>query len=200
VAHTIPEGSIVHGPAREERIPMPEPEALTNEQRQVVETLTNGPRKGVVGPFIPLLQSPRLLNLLEPLGAELRFRGQLDDRVREVVICAVAKRARNQFEWNAHVPLAIVAGVSPAAISAVREERVLAECPEDERVALEFARHLMSSHDVPDFLYAEAKARFGNAAIVELTILVGYFITVCWIMNVAHTKSDGDSGFGDVGA
>jgi len=36
----------------EERIAMPEHESLTSEQRSIVESLTNGPRKGVVGPFI----------------------------------------------------------------------------------------------------------------------------------------------------
>jgi 4-carboxymuconolactone decarboxylase len=179
---------------------MPEPEALSSEQRQLIETLTNGPRGGVVGPFIPLMQCPRLLNLFEPLGTELRFRGRLEDRVREVVICAVAKHAMNQFEWNVHVPLAIKTGVSPMTISALLEGRISTESPEDERVALEFVQHLMSAHDVPDSLFAESKEKFGSEGIVELTALIGYFMTVCWIMNVAHTKSNNDSGFGHVGA
>jgi 4-carboxymuconolactone decarboxylase len=199
VAQTIPEGSNVHTHASEERIPMPEPEALSSEQSQLIESLTSGPRGGVVGPFIPLMQCPRLLNLFEPLGTELRFRGRLEDRVREIVICAVAKHTMNQFEWSVHVPLAIKTGVSPMTISALLEGRISTESPEDERVALEFAQHLMSSHDVPDSLFAESKGKFGNEGIVELTALIGYFITVCWIMNVAHTQSDNDSEFGHVG-
>jgi 4-carboxymuconolactone decarboxylase len=200
VTEVIAEAPKVVMPMREERIPMPDSDTLTSEQLHIVETLNNGPRRGVVGPFIPLIQSPHLLNLIEPLGTELRFHGRLEERVREVVICTVAKYTRNQFEWTAHVPLAIKAGVSRNSLSAVLEARIPAECPEDERIALEFAQHLMCSHHVPDSLYAEAKTRFGNEVIVELTTLIGYFVTVCWIMNVAQTKSDNESVFGHVGA
>jgi 4-carboxymuconolactone decarboxylase len=179
---------------------MPEPASLTNEQLHIVETLTNGPRGGVVGPFIPLIQCPRLLSLIEPLGVELRFHGRLEVRVREIVICNVARYTANQFEWTAHVPLAIKAGVSQSSISAVLEARLPTEGPKDERIALEFADHLMRTHLVPDSLYAEAKASFGVEGIIELTTLIGYFVAVCWIMNVALTKSDDDSIFGNVRA
>jgi 4-carboxymuconolactone decarboxylase len=200
VAEILPKESKVHALAREERISMPEPGLLTSEQRLTVETLTNGPRGGVVGPFIPLIHCPRLLILLEPLGAELRFRGRLQERVREVVICAVAQHTTNQFEWTAHVPLAIEAGVSRDSISEVLKARIPTQGPDDERIALAFTQHLMCTHDVPDSLYAEAKKIFGDEGIVELTTLIGYFVSVCWIMNVAHTKSDGDSVFGNVRA
>lgn len=174
---------------QKERIPFPDSAFMTDEQRQVAESLTHGPRKGVFGPFIPLMQSPRLLNLMEPLGAELRFHGRLDNRIRELVICAVARYTSNQFEWTVHVPLAEAAGVSLATITAVLEGRIPKEIPNDEYLALEFAQRLMSVHSVPDSLFAEAKLEFGEEAIIELSTLIGYFITVCWIMNVARTES-----------
>jgi 4-carboxymuconolactone decarboxylase len=126
---------------------------------------------------------------MEPLGAELRFHGRLDNRIRELVICAVARYTSNQFEWTVHVPLAEAAGVSLATITAVLEGRIPKEIPNDEYLALEFAQRLMSVHSVPDSLFAEAKLEFGEEAIIELSTLIGYFITVCWIMNVARTES-----------
>jgi 4-carboxymuconolactone decarboxylase len=176
-------------PLLEERIHLPHADSMTAEQRDVVESLTNGPRKGVVGPYVALLQSPRLLQLMEPLGAELRFHGQVAQRIRELVICAVARHTSNQFEWTVHVPLALDAGVSRDTISAILEGRTPRGTPEDERVALEFAQRVMCAHGVPDSLFAEMQMTYGDEGIVELTTLVGYFVTVCWIMNVARTPS-----------
>ena len=121
---------------------------MTEEQRRTAESLTRGPRKGVFGPYVALIQSPRLLNLVEPLGAELRFHGRLDPRIREIVICAVARHCSNQFEWSAHVPLAIEAGVSPRTVSAVLEGRIPSGAPEDEHLALEFAQRVMLVHSL----------------------------------------------------
>jgi len=171
---------------------------MTEDQRQCADALIRGPRKGVVGPFIPLLQTPRLLNLMEPLGAELRFHGRLEDRIRELVVLAVARHTSNQFEWTVHVPLAVEAGVSRNTISAVLERRVPAGGPEDESLALEFANTLMSNHAVPDSLYDGVHATFGDEGTVELSALIGYFVTVCWIMNVARTHSEEDPELGIV--
>jgi 4-carboxymuconolactone decarboxylase len=175
---------------------MPDAASLTTEQSHCVAALTNGPRKGVVGPYIPLLQCPRLLNLIEPLGSELRFHGRLDPRVREIVICAVARHTSNQFEWNVHASLAFDAGVSRASISSVLEGRIHVASPQDERIALEFTESLTCSSYVSDSLFGQAKAIFGDEGIIELTTLIGYFVTISWIMNVAQTKSDDVPKFG----
>lgn len=191
-------GSLPASSEFEERIPLPEWDSMTSEQRAIAERLVQGPRKGVVGPFVPLMRAPRLLNLLEPLGSELRFRGQLDERIRELVICAVARHTSNQFEWTVHVPLATRAGVHPSALAEVLEGRVPTDVAVDERVALEFAQSVMVTHDVSDALFDEAKSTFGDEGVVELVALIGYFVTVCWMMNVARTTSHGDPATGFV--
>ncbi len=169
-----------------ERIALPTLDSMTAEQLQIVEMLTNGPRKGVVGPFVPLIRCPRLLNLIEPLGAELRFRGQLDQRVKEIAICAVARHTSNQFEWDVHASLAFDSGVSRASLAAVLEERVPTQGPEDERIALEFTQCLMRTNLVSDSLFERTKANFGEAGIIELTTLIGYFVTVTFPPLAGH--------------
>ena len=39
--------------------------------------------------------------------------------------------------------------------------------------------------------FAEAETLFGRDGIVELTVLIGYFATICWVMNVARTPGPG---------
>src|SRR6478735_9312684 len=103
-----------------ERLPMPPTSSLDEAQRAAAQALVDGPRKGVYGPFLPLLRSPVLLDRVARVGEYLRFDSVLDVRIRELATCAAARHVSNQFEWTMHAPLAVKAGVSAAAIEALR--------------------------------------------------------------------------------
>jgi 4-carboxymuconolactone decarboxylase len=177
-----------------ERLPMPLAHALSDAQRTAAQALIDGPRKAVLGPFIPLLQSPALMARIGSLGEVLRFESALDARVRELVTCAVARHVGNQFEWITHAAAAAKAGVSAEAIEALRLGRRVAPLADDEQVALDFTLELLNHHGVSEPTYAAAESRFGQAAVVELSALIGYFTMVCWIMNVAHTPVEPAKG------
>jgi 4-carboxymuconolactone decarboxylase len=113
-----------------------------------------------------------------------------------LVICAVARHTSNQFEWTVHVLLAVDAGVSRDALAAVLNGRSPRDLRDDEERALKFVQCLMEQHGVPDSLFADAQATFGDEGVIELTTLIGYFATVCWIMNVAHTPSPANAEIG----
>lgn len=183
--------SLAQGYARTaaERLPMPPTGSLDEAQRVAAQALIDGPRKGVYGPFLPLLRSPELLDRVAKLGEHLRFQGVLDARVRELATCVAARHVSNQFEWVMHAPLAAKAGVSPQAIEALRQgvrPRCLAA---DEEDALDFAQELLGRHGVSDPTYQSALARWGERGVVELTTLLGYFVMVSWLMNVARTPA-----------
>ncbi|MDM0105968.1 carboxymuconolactone decarboxylase family protein [Variovorax sp. J22R24] len=177
-----------------ERLPMPAAEAMSDAQRAAAQALIDGPRKAVFGPFIPLLQSPVLMERIGSLGEYLRFDSKLDARVRELVTCAVARHVGNQFEWVLHAAAAVKAGVSAEAIEALRLGRRAAPLVDDEQLALDFALELLQHHGVSEPTYAAAVARLGASTVVELSALVGYFTMVCWVMNVAHTPVQGAEG------
>jgi 4-carboxymuconolactone decarboxylase len=177
-----------------ERLPMPAAEAMSDPQRAAAQALIDGPRKAVFGPFIPLLQSPVLMERIGSLGEYLRFDCALDARIRELVTCAVARHVGNQFEWVLHAAAAAKAGVSAEAIEALRLGRRAAPLAEDEQLALDFAIELLQHHGVSEPTYAIAVERFGASGVVDLSALVGYFTMVCWVMNVAHTPVQGADG------
>jgi 4-carboxymuconolactone decarboxylase len=170
-----------------ERIPMPAAEAMTPEQRAAAQVLIDGPRKGVIGPFQPLLHSPVLMDRIGATGEYLRFQSALAPRVRELVTCAVARHTGNQFEWVVHARAARQAGVDEAAIEALRLGRRAAPLADDEQLALDFAQELLQHHGVSEPTWRAAEAHFGAPTVVELSALVGYFTMVCWVMNVART-------------
>jgi 4-carboxymuconolactone decarboxylase len=170
-------------------MPLPPRDAMTPAQRDAAQALIEGPRKGVYGPFLPLLRSPVLLERVAKMGEYLRFESVLDARVRELVTCAVARHVSNQFEWTMHAPLAIKAGVSAAAIESLRLGARPQGLRADEEVALDFAHELLQSHGTSDPTYAAAVQAFGEQGVVELASLIGYFAMVSWLMNVARTPA-----------
>jgi 4-carboxymuconolactone decarboxylase len=181
------------GPTSAERLPMPECDSMSAAQQAAADAIINGPRKAIFGPFVPLLQTPALMEHIGATGATLRFQGTLPDAIRELVICVVAREVGNQFEWQTHAPLAVKAGVAEDAIAALAAGRRPRGLPADQACAADFASELMLRHGVSDASYAEAVAHFGEPGTVELTALIGYFTMVCWVMNVARTPGPAGS-------
>jgi 4-carboxymuconolactone decarboxylase len=182
----LPQG---HARPGGERLPLPHATAMTPAQREAADALIAGPRKGVYGPFLPLLRSPQLLDRVARTGEYLRFESVLDARIRELATCAVARHVGNQFEWTMHAPLAEKAGVAAASIEALRVGARPRHLPADEETALDFAGELLNTHGVSDPTYAAALQAFGEQGVVELATLIGYFAMVCWLMNVARTPA-----------
>jgi 4-carboxymuconolactone decarboxylase len=176
-----------------ERLPLMPRESMNAPQRETADALIAGPRKGVYGPFVPLLRSPALLDRVAKVGEYLRFESVLDAPVREFAICAAARHVGNQFEWVMHAPLAVGAGVSAEAVEALRQGARPAGLPPELEIALDFAQELLRTHGVSERTYGAALARLGEQGVVELTTLVGYFVMVSWVMDVAHTPAQ-DAG------
>ena len=133
-------------------------------------------------------------------GEALRFGGSLPERIRELAICIVARETSNQFEWQTHAPKALEAGVAREAIDAVAAGRRPRGLTSGEDAVTDFVAELMQRHGVGDRTYEEAVRHFGEPGAVELTTLVGYFVMVCWVMNVARTPGPAGSHVIPLGA
>lgn len=181
--------------APQDRLPLMSREAMSTAQRDVADALIAGPRKAVLGPFIPLLRSPELMARVAKVGEYLRFDSVLDVRIRELAMCQVARHVSNQFEWLVHAPLALKAGVPQASLDALAAGKYPHSAAADEAAAVDLVAELLQHHGVCDASYAAALGLFGEQGVVELTTLVGYFAMVCWVMNVARTPTQPQSGF-----
>ena len=168
--------------------------ALNEKQRKVAEELTNGPRGGVKGPFIPLLRSPELVDRLGKVGEYLRFGSALPQRLSEFATLLVARHWTQQFEWAVHVPLAIAAGTLPATIDALRAGIRPATMSDDEALLHDFVNELVDRRGVSDALYRDAVGRLGEHGVLDLIGLVGYFTTISMVLNVARTPAGAVEG------
>ena len=193
---TNPAFPVPQGHARDpaDRMPLPASDSMTPAQRAAAEALIAGPRKAVFGPFSPWLRSPERLGRVGKLGEYLRFDSVLDVRIRELATCVAARHTSNQFEWLMHAPAALKAGVAQTTVDAIAQGRQARDLPADEACAMDVALEMLQHHGVSDATYALAVAQFGEQGVVELVTLIGYFVMVCWVMNVARTQTANPSG------
>lgn len=173
--------------------PLPIP-SLNEKQRNVAEELTKGPRGGVKGPFIPILRSPELVERLGRVGEYLRFGSSLEARISELIMLIVSREWTNQFEWAVHLSLALKNGVQQEVIDALAEGRYPKGMAQDEEIAYEVCDELGRTKGICETTYRRAVAKFGEVGLVDMVTVYGYFVTVCAIMNVAHTPPPADTG------
>ena len=177
-----------------DRMPPIPREQMTEAQRAAADELIAGPRKGVKGPFVPLLRSPELMARLQKVGEYLRFGSALPQRLSEFATLLVARHWTQQFEWAVHVPLAIAAGTLPATIDALRAGIRPATMSDDEALLHDFVNELVDRRGVSDALYRDAVGRLGEHGVLDLIGLVGYFTTISMVLNVARTPAEPGGG------
>jgi 4-carboxymuconolactone decarboxylase len=174
-------------------MPPLEPAAMDEAQRKAAAALAAGPRGGVKGPFIALLRSPELMDRLQQVGEYLRFRSALEPRISEFLMLIVSRQWTQQFGWAVHVPLALKAGVKPQTIESLAAGARPDDMAADEALAYDFCAELLPHKGVGDPTYRAAVDRFGERGVVDLLGVVGYFITVSMVLNVAHTPAPKES-------
>ena len=164
-------------------------DALTPEQQAVLDAMQSGPRGkrhgrlGLVGPFGVWVRSPTVGNAVQAFGAVVRFESQLPENVKEVAICTVGAHFHAKFEFAAHGPMAIAAGVSESAVNAIRHGTPPTLENNTEELAYEVASALLSDHQLSDSLYSRARAAFSEGELIELVTIIGYYCLVSLTLN-----------------
>jgi 4-carboxymuconolactone decarboxylase len=146
------------------------PELAAQEARILAE-------RGRISPLYQvLLNSPPIAHGWEELLSAVRNRSSLPAGLRELVILRVAVLNRAPYEFDAHVPHARAAGVTQAALDAVRLPQLDAQLfSPDEAVALRLADTMTRDIEVPDALWEEVRARFDAQAQVDLVATVAAY-------------------------
>ncbi len=180
----------VSGP---ERLPKLAAEAYTPAQAKAAAALIATPRGEVRGPFVPLIRSPELLDRTQALGEYLRYRSLVPVRLREWAILISAVHWRQPYEWSAHVGPALAAGVARETLAALAECAPLAHATADELAVHRFVSELHQTQEVSDAAWADALALLGEAALVDLIGVCGYYAMLAMVLNGARVP--GPAGF-----
>jgi 4-carboxymuconolactone decarboxylase len=171
-----------------ERMPEMTLEKMTPSQRTIAEAIMSGPRGRMSGPFNAWLRNPVLADRLQKVGEYVRFNTSLDKRINEMAIIMTAQAWGAQYEWYAHAPLAIKAGLDPETVKAIGAGRKPENMKDDEAIVWEFTTQLRRDHSVDDAIYARALEKFGEPGIIDLIAVNGYYDVVSMTLNVARVK------------
>jgi 4-carboxymuconolactone decarboxylase len=171
----------------EDRMPAISNDKMTEAQRNAVAELTSGPRGAISGPFWPLLRSPEFMSRLQKTGEYLRYHSVLGPKLNEFVILIVARQRAQQYEWFAHYPYAIKAGLKPDIAQAIAEGRRPAGMAGDEEIVYDFCDELFRTQGVSDATYERAVKKFGEQGVIDMLGVNGYYTMVAMILNVART-------------
>src|SRR5580700_11333373 len=137
-----PAGATAPPDAVADRMPPIPQEKWTDLQKKAAEEITSGPRKELVGPFIPLLRSPEFMSRLQRVGEYLRYNTKLGSNISEFIILMTARQWTQQFEWYSHVSLALKAGVKEETINAIGDGQRPASMTPDEEMIYEYVTEL----------------------------------------------------------
>ena len=175
------------GAAAQDRMPPIPMQKMTDAQRNAAQELQNARGYALRGPWHPLLRSPDLMTRILELSDYLRFDSALPPRLSEFVILMTAREWTQQYEWQAHHPLALKGGLKPEIAQAIGEGRHPEGMAEDEAALYSLISELLHNKNVSDATYARALARFGEQGVVDAVTLSGYYTTIAMILNTART-------------
>ena len=172
-----------------QRLALIDEKDMTKAQRALLESLRAGPRgKSLTprGPFAAWMHAPEFGQLAQALGAHARYNTALPPRLSEFAILCTARLWRAQYEWFAHAPMAEKGGVKPKTIADLRAGRAPKSAPKDERAISDFIQELYKTKRVSDRTYKRVHAILGEAAMVELAGILGYYALISMTLNIFH--------------
>ncbi len=124
-----------------------------------------------------LLNSPPLAQGWEQLLTAIRNRSSVPADLREMVILRVAVLNRAPYEFEAHVPHALKAGMLQAKIDALRDAGAASSdvFSAQERCVLALTDTMTRDIEVPDGVFDPVKAHFNDQQLTDLVATVAAY-------------------------
>ena len=163
---------------REPRFSQLTSDQLNDAQKKAAERILKVSSAGLGGPYSMLLRSPTLTARYLGMTDYLRFETSLPHRLNELAILIEARLWDAQYEWWAHYPIALKAGVSEAVVNDIKEGRRPATMKPDEEVVYDVCIELLRDRRLTDATFARAKAMLGEQQTVDLVAVAGFYVMV----------------------
>ena len=140
-------------------------------------------RGRISGPSTIVLYSPGLARPWNQVSEYLHRDSIVEPEHAELAVCATARERDCGYVWNAHVPLALKAGIARQTIAAVAERRSADELPEPARTVVLYVRQLLQRNRVDDDMFDRLLSAHDPRWLVELTVWIGRYAALSGILN-----------------
>ena len=159
---------------------------LDPEGQKIFDARTTPPTPGP-GPGHITISSPKIAEANGALGRALGVPSgetfPLGNRVYQLVVLITAREIDQQYEWSAHEPAGLRAGLEQPVIDVVKYDRDVKGLGEKDATLIQFMRTLMREHKVSSELWAKMMTDFGRQRTIEILALMGDYFTVGTMMN-----------------
>jgi 4-carboxymuconolactone decarboxylase len=152
-------------------------EELTPPQKAWADMIAEPPRnaKFTNPPYRAYIRNPDLAPRLTAMSEYLRWKTSLPPRLSELAILITAREWTAQYEWFAHYPLAIKAGLDPNIAADIAAGKRPDNMKDDETALYDLATALYHDKKVPDSIYKAALDKFGERGIMDIIGIIGYY-------------------------
>ncbi len=171
----------------QDRMPPIPADKQTGAQKKAIEEFKAARSADISGPFVALLRSPEVMSRARAMGDYLRFKSSLPPRLSEFVILLTARRWTQQYEWNAHAPLALAGGLRTDVVKAIADGRRADAMAEDEDAVYTLWDEVQRNQSVSDATYARAVSKVGEQGVIDVLGITGYYTMLAMVMNTART-------------
>jgi len=157
------------------RVSLIEPDAHP-ELAPIIEKIRSGRRGTVINVYKLLLHTPVIAEIWLDLINAVRWKVDLDGRLREIVIVRIGYLNRCSYVVKQHVPLLTAPeGLTQAECDALADWRASPFFDARERAVLAFTDASTREVEVPDAVFESLRSHFSERQTVELTVLVGTY-------------------------
>ena len=154
------------------------------ELAELIGKIKSGRRGTLLNLYKVLLHAPALAQTWFEHNSAVRWRTEIDGRLREIVIIRVALLARVPYAIRQHVPtLALAEGMTQAECDALADWQHSDLFGVRERAALAYTDAVTRDVSAPDNVCAELARHFSERQIVELTVLIATYNMQARVMN-----------------
>jgi 4-carboxymuconolactone decarboxylase len=186
--------SLVHA-AESARFPALKADELNPAQKAWADLIAAPPRNAKFSnpPYRAYIRNPELATRLSALSEYLRWNTSLPPRLSEFAILITARQWTAQYEWFAHYPLAMKAGLDPKIASDLAAGTRPNGMRPDETALYDLAIELYRDKKVSDATYAAAVQQFGERGIMDVIGIIGYYDLVSMTLITMEATAPNDS-------
>src|SRR5580704_11276917 len=145
-------------------------------------SVTPGPGPGHLGIYNPKASEGTGI-LGRALGVPTGETSRLGARMYQLVVLITAREIDQRYEWSAHEPAGLRAGLEQSVIDIVKYDRSVDGLAEKDATLIRFFRALLREHRVTSDLFARMIADHGKQRTVEMMELAGDYWTAGTMMN-----------------
>ncbi len=156
---------------------------LDAQQRRIHDEMVNSPRGGVVGPFTIWLRVPEIADATNQLFNAFRLHARMERRLFELMVLVVAHHCSAEYEWLAHEPHALRAGLVPEVVEAIRLGTPPSFTRDDERLVFDIVTELNGSRTLSRHSFEQGLAGLGLEPLIELIAGVGFYTMAALTLN-----------------